>query len=506
MKSAKDILETASGKPSGGGRNRNTRAGGSEIFIDPKTKEKIIFPKGDKPPFDMPDPENIEDPWIDDFKKHVTNFNTPGSKRDWREFKRKSRAQRIKDVNTGRTEVRQIQRDIKRQDNFNKDRGWSKSGQRRGPLKPTGADPLRGTALYTPPKDIEGRDRYTEPSTKIDKKGKLVRGYRSASDKGVERWLNKVNTKGYQVGSKASEAEVKSGLNKTKQQLKNPQIVQATKDKINQEYGGRRARRQNPNKLLNFDQIKKLIDRKNPTVTSKVTGGKLPAKLNTPANIKKTSIAVRQSQVSQKQKRYTYWQNQLNKKKTPSPVIDPPPSSDTSTGSKGDTSTGSKGDTSTGSKGSTSTSSKKNKFGFKDFRKKITNIYKKPYKGKNTYRTGAKGFAATSALTAGLTGESIPKAAGRGYVNAAAFSLASPLLKIPKIGGPLAVGTGFLLANRANKAYSQLTAPKAQAQLNPKVKDTNTPNTPGVVPLPNKKKSKGVRMRLRLNTDQFGPA
>ena len=498
MKSAKDILETASGKPSGGGRNRNTRAGGSEIFIDPKTKEKIIFPKGDKPPFDMPDPENIEDPWIDDFKKRVTNFNTPGSKRDWREFKRKSRAQRIKDVNTGRTEVRQIQRDIKRQDNFNKDRGWSKSGQRRGPLKPTGADPLRGTALYTPPKDIEGRDRYTEPSTKIDKKGKLVRGYRSASDKGVERWLNKVNTKGYQVGSKASEAEVKSGLNKTKQQLKNPQIVQATKDKINQEYGGRRARRQNPNKLLNFDQIKKLIDRKNPTVTSKVTGGKLPAKLNTPANIKKTSIAVRQSQVSQKQKRYTYWQNQLNKKKTPSPVIDPPPSSDTSTGSKGDTSTG--------SKGSTSTSSKKNKFGFKDFRKKITNIYKKPYKGKNTYRTGAKGFAATSALTAGLTGESIPKAAGRGYVNAAAFSLASPLLKIPKIGGPLAVGTGFLLANRANKAYSQLTAPKAQAQLNPKVKDTNTPNTPGVVPLPNKKKSKGVRMRLRLNTDQFGPA
>tara|TARA_B100001029_G_scaffold179252_1_gene188140 strand:+ start:111 stop:1604 length:1494 start_codon:yes stop_codon:yes gene_type:complete len=497
MKSAKDILETASGKPSGGGRNRNTRAGGSEIFIDPKTKEKIIFPKGDKPPFDMPDPENIEDPWIDDFKKRVTNFNTPGSKRDWREFKRKSRAQRIKDVNTGRTEVRQIQRDIKRQDNFNKDRGWSKSGQRRGPLKPTGADPLRGTALYTPPKDIEGRDRYTEPSTKIDKKGKLVRGYRSASDKGVERWLNKVNTKGYQVGSKASEAEVKSGLNKTKQQLKNPQIVQATKDKINQEYGGRRARRQNPNKLLNFDQIKKLIDRKNPTVTSKVTGGKLPASLNTPSNIKKTSTAVRQSQVSQKQKRYTYWQNQLNKKKTPPPVIDPPPSTETSTSTS----------TSTGSKGSTSTGSKKNKFGLKDFRKKITNIYKKPYKGKNIYRSGAKGFAATSALTAGLSGESIPKAAGRGYVNAAAFALASPLLKVPKIGGPLAVGTGFLLANRANKAYSQLTAPKAQAQLNPKVKDTTTPKTPpGVIIPPNKKKNKGVIMRMNLNTDKWGPA
>ena len=499
MKSAKDILETASGKPSGGGRNRNTRAGGSEIFIDPITKEKIIFPKGDKPPFDMPDPEKIEDPWIDDFKKRVTNFNTPGSKRDWREFKRKSRNQRIKDVYTARKEVRQVKRDIKRQDSFNTDRGWSKSGQRRGPLKPTGADPLRGTALYTPPKNIEGRDKYTEPSTKIDRKGKLVKGYRSASDKGVERWLNKVNTKGYQVGSKASEAEVKAGLTKTQQQLKNPQIVQATKDKINQEYGGRRARRQNPNKLLDFDQIKKLIDRKNPTKVSKVTGGKLPAKLNTPANLKKTNLAIRQSQVSQKQKRYTYWQNQMNKKNNPPPLIDPPPSSDTSTGSKGDTSTGSKGDT--------GTSSKKNKFGFKDFRKKITNIYKKPYKGKNTYRTGAKGFAATSALTAGLTGESIPKAAGRGYVNAAAFALASPLLKVPKIGGPLAVGTGFLLANRANKAYSQLTAPKAQAQLNPKVKDTTTPkNPPGVIIPPSKKKSKGVRMRLRLNTDQFGPA
>lgn len=499
MKSVKDILETASGKPSGGGRNRNTRAGGSEIFIDPITKEKIIFPKGDKPPFDMPDPENIEDPWIDDFKKRVNNFNTPGSKRDWREFKRKSRNQRIKDVYTARKEVRQVKRDIKRQDSFNTDRGWSKSGQRRGPLKPTGADPLRGTALYTPPKNIEGRDKYTEPSTKIDRKGKLVKGYRSASDKGVERWLNKVNTKGYQVGSKASEAEVKAGLTKTQQQLKNPQIVQATKDKINQEYGGRRARRQNPNKLLDFDQIKKLIDRKNPTKVSKVTGGKLPAKLNTPANLKKTNLAIRQSQVSQKQKRYTYWQNQMNKKNNPPPLIDPPPSSDTSTGSKGDTSTGSKGDT--------GTSSKKNKFGLKDFRKKVTNLYKKPYKGKNTFSTGAKGFAATSALTAGLTGESIPKSAGRGYVNAAAFALASPLLKVPKIGGPLAVGTGFLLANRANKAYSQLTAPKAQAQLNPKVKDTTTPkNPPGVIIPPSKKKSKGVRMRLRLNTDQFGPA
>ena len=486
MKSVKDILETASGKP--GGRTRNVRQGGAEVLPD-----GTIVPEwgdGSNIPDDIK--QQMSEPDSYDYKKG-------GFREKIRNWIKNNKKQYGQYLNKKRKGEREAKRDLNRQDSFNKDRGWSKSGQRRGPLKPTGADPLRGTALYIPPKDIEGRDKYTEPSTKIDRKGKLVKGYRSASDKGVERWLNKVNTKGYQVGSKASEAEVKAGLTKTQQQLKNPQIVQATKDKINQEYGGRRARRQNPNKLLNFDQIKKLIDRKNPTTVSKVTGGKLPAKLNTPANIKKTSISVRQSQVSQKQKRYTYWQNQMNKKNNPPPLIDPPPSSDTSTGSKGDTSTGSKGDT--------GTSSKKNKFGFKDFRKKITNIYKKPYKGKNTYRTGAKGFAATSALTAGLTGESIPKAAGRGYVNAAAFALASPLLKVPKIGGPLAVGTGFLLANRANKAYSQLTAPKAQAQLNPKVKDTTTPkNPPGVIIPPSKKKSKGVRMRLRLNTDQFGPA
>jgi len=484
MKSAKDILETASGKP--GGRHRNVRQGGAEVLPD-----GTVVPE-------WGDGNNIPD----DIKKQMSepdsyDYKKGGFREKVRNWIKNNKKQYGQYLNKKRKGEREAKRDLNRQDSFNKDRGWSKSGQRRGPLKPTGADPLRGTALYTPPKDIEGRDKYTEPTTKFDKKGKLIRGYRSASDKGVERWLNKVNTKGYQVGSKASEAEVKAGLTKTQQQLKNPQIVQATKDKINQEYGGRRARRQNPNKLLNFDQIKKLIDRKNPTTVSKVTGGKLPAKLNTPANIKKTSTAVRQSQVSQKQKRYTYWQNQLNKKKTPPPVIDPPPSTETSTSTS----------TSTGSKGSTSTSSKKNKFGFKDFRKKITNIYKKPYKGKNTYRTGAKGFAATSALTAGLSGESIPKAAGRGYVNAAAFALASPLLKIPKIGAPLAVGTGFLLANRANKAYSQLTAPQPQAQLNPKVKDTTTPpKPPGVIIPPSKKKSKGVRMRLRLNTDQFGPA
>ena len=490
MKSVNDILETTSGKPSGSGRNRNTRAGGSEVFIDPKTKEKIIFPKGDKPPFDMPDPEKIKDPWIDDFKKRVNNFNTPGSKRDWREFKRKNRTQKIKDVNTGRKEVRQIQRDLKRQDSFNTDRGWSKSGQRRGALKPTGADPLRGTAMYTPPKDIEGRDRYTEPSTKIDKKGKLVRGYRSASDKGVERWLNKANTKGYQTGSNPSQADVKSGLTKTQQQLKNPQIVQATKDKINQEYGGRRARR--ASKPLNFDQIKKEIDIKNPTRISKETGGKLPAQLNTPSNIFKKAISVRQSEASKRQKRYTFWQNQKNKKKPETPNLN-----DNVPGTSG-----TKLDDNTGSKGSSTSSSKK--FTFKNFKQKVTNAYTKPYKGKNTWSKGVKGVAFTGALASGLTGESIPKSIGRGYVNAASFAAASPLLKIPKVGPTLAVGTGFLLANRANKAYSQLTAPLAKSQTVKKEKN-KTKNTPGVI-LPPSNKKKNFPIGVNLNTGEFGPS
>ena len=78
------------------------------------------------------------------------------------------------------------------------------------------------------------------------------------------------------------------------------------------------------------------------------------------------------------------------------------------------------------------------------------------------------------------------------------------MLKIPKVGPTLAVGTGFLLANRANKAYSQLTAPLAKSQTVKKEKN-KTKNTPGVI-LPPSNKKKNFPIGVNLNTGEFGPS
>ena len=66
-----------------------------------------------------------------------------------------------------------------------------------------------------------------------------------ASDEGVRRYMNKRNTKGYfRTEGKPSAVkpeDVKSGLEKTKADMQNPQEVQSVKDKINQKYGRKPA-------------------------------------------------------------------------------------------------------------------------------------------------------------------------------------------------------------------------------------------------------------------------
>ena len=88
--------------------------------------------------------------------------------------------------------------------------------------KPTGVDVKTGKAKYVPPKEISGRTRYLDPKTN------------KASEKGIKNYITKAR-------------QMPTGSNIPVDSKTTDSIAKIAKteytDKINQEYGGRRARR-----------------------------------------------------------------------------------------------------------------------------------------------------------------------------------------------------------------------------------------------------------------------
>ena len=117
--------------------------------------------------------------------------------------------------------------------------------------KPTGVDVKTGKAKYVPPKEIEGRDKYTEPQRKLDSKGKPIRGYRGASEEGIKSYINKAR-------------QMRTGSNVPVDSKTTDSIAKFSKSeyekKINQKYGGRRAKRARSN-APSFDEVQRKINK-----------------------------------------------------------------------------------------------------------------------------------------------------------------------------------------------------------------------------------------------------
>ena len=92
--------------------------------------------------------------------------------------------------------------------------------------KPTGVDVKTGKAKYVPPKEIEGRSQYIDPKTN------------KASEKGIKSYINKAR-------------QMRTGSNVPVDSKTTDSIAKFSKSeyekKINQKYGGRRAKRARSN-------------------------------------------------------------------------------------------------------------------------------------------------------------------------------------------------------------------------------------------------------------------
>ena len=108
--------------------------------------------------------------------------------------------------------------------NKNKERPVKSSDKFFG--KPTGVDVKTGKAKYVPPKEIEGRSQYIDPKTN------------KASEKGIKSYINKAR-------------QMRTGSNVPVDSKTTDSIAKFSKSeyetKINQKYGGRRAKRAKSN-------------------------------------------------------------------------------------------------------------------------------------------------------------------------------------------------------------------------------------------------------------------
>ena len=147
--------------------------------------------------------------------------------------------------------------------------------------KPTGVDVATGKAKYVPPKEIPGRSKYIDPKTN------------KASEKGIKNYISKAR-------------QMRTGSNVPVDSKTTDSIAKIAKteytDKINQKYGGRRARTRSSNQP-SLAQVKAGIDRKDTLIkTNKLK------RQNT-----STTKVVKQSLVSKKAKKFTDTVNQSNK-------------------------------------------------------------------------------------------------------------------------------------------------------------------------------------------------
>ena len=105
--------------------------------------------------------------------------------------------------------------------------------------KPTGVDVKTGKAKYVPPKEIEGRSQYIDPKTN------------KASEKGIKSYINKAR-------------QMRTGSNVPVDSKTTDSIAKFSKSeyetKINQKYGGRRAKRARSN-APSFAEVQRQIDK-----------------------------------------------------------------------------------------------------------------------------------------------------------------------------------------------------------------------------------------------------
>jgi len=154
--------------------------------------------------------------------------------------------------------------------------------------KPTGVDVSTGKGKYVPPKEIGGRTRYLDPKTN------------KASEEGIKKYINRAR-------------QSRTGSNIPVDSKTTDSIAKIAKteytDKINQEYGGRRARRaySNAPSLADVQQKVDLKDR----LRQKYGKGEYRK------GFKKTQ-GVNQSDVSKNAKKFTDTVNQSNKNRTSS--------------------------------------------------------------------------------------------------------------------------------------------------------------------------------------------
>jgi len=121
--------------------------------------------------------------------------------------------------------------------NKNKERPVKSSDKFFG--KPTGVDVKTGKAKYVPPKEIEGRSQYIDPKTN------------KASEKGIKSYINKAR-------------QMRTGSNVPVDSKTTDSIAKFSKSeyetKINQKYGGRRAKRARSN-APSFDEVQRKINK-----------------------------------------------------------------------------------------------------------------------------------------------------------------------------------------------------------------------------------------------------
>ena len=155
--------------------------------------------------------------------------------------------------------------------------------------KPTGVDVSTGKGKYVPPKEIGGRTRYLDPKTN------------KASEEGIKKYINRAR-------------QSRTGSNIPVDSKTTDSIAKIAKteytDKINQEYGGRRARRaySNAPSLADVQQKVDLKDR----LRQKYGKGEYRK------GFKKTQ-GVNQSDVSKNAKKFT---DTVNQKRTSSTFKD----------------------------------------------------------------------------------------------------------------------------------------------------------------------------------------
>ena len=128
--------------------------------------------------------------------------------------------------------------------------------------KPSGTDPETGKAKYVPPKDIPQRNQRVDPKTGRATQAGVKNfamsqgGYARSGRDMPKAEFDKVKARADKIANDPTSAEYKK-----------------IEKKINQEYGGRRARRR-PSNAPSFAQVKAQIDAKNPVKQTAV--GPLP--------------------------------------------------------------------------------------------------------------------------------------------------------------------------------------------------------------------------------------